>query len=203
MACCDQPPRDWRAWMTPARVGAVVVAGILAAAAIAVDTDRISNLLFAAAALLFSTPFGIPLVTAMELGHPIGSVIAALLNRKQLITLRGHRLMPVLREIAFYVTRDRERATELAELAITDAAERWRGRIARELDNYMLCRAAYLAVTDELSVEGDGTVPLARRHHLATVVLRRLGVAPDDAESWLGCLEAPVVVVRYGGPAEW
>jgi hypothetical protein len=163
---CDVPPRDWRAGITPGRVGAAVVAGTLAAVAIALDTDQIASLLFAAAALLFATKFGIPVATAMAVGHPIGGLFAAMSDREELIILRGKRRLPILTEIAHYVTRDRMRAADLADLAIVDAASQWRGRLTQDLDNYLLCRAAYLAIIDDLAerpIEDEGSDLLERR----------------------------------------
>jgi hypothetical protein len=198
LMACDVPPRDWRAGITPGRVGVAVVAGTLAAVAIALDTDQMANLLFAAA-LLFATKFGIPVTTAMEVGHPIGGVFAALSNREELITLRGKRRLPILTEIAHYVTRDRMRAADLVDLAIVEAAAQWRGRLTQELDNYLLCRAAYLAIIDDLAekpIEDEGTDLLARRRDRAIVVLRRRGVPPADIASWLGCSNEEVAAVE-------
>jgi hypothetical protein len=59
LVACEVPPRDWRAGITPGRVAVAVVAGSLAAGAIALDTDQISSLLFTVAALLFATKFGV------------------------------------------------------------------------------------------------------------------------------------------------
>jgi hypothetical protein len=202
---CEVPPRDWRVGITPGRVGVAVVAGTLTVVAIALDTDQIANLLFAAAALLFATQFGVPVATAMEVGHPIASVFAALYDQEHLVTLRGKRQLPILTEIAYYITRDRMRATDLAELAIVDAYQ-WRGRLARELDNYLLCRAAYLAIIDDLANApiGDGrsVLPEGRRDR-AIVVLRRHGVAPAEVATWLGCSNEEVTAVERWVTAEW
>jgi hypothetical protein len=213
---CDVPPRDWRAGITPGRIGVAVAAGALAAVAIALDTDQVANLLFAAAALLFATKFGIPVGTATELGHPIGKVFAALSDRHELVTLSGKRLLQSLTEVTYYVTGDRMRAADLAALAIEDAANQWRGRLTQELDSYLLCHAADLAITDDLEktvVEYGESVPLMlrgndraavilRRRDRAIVILRRRGVSAANIATWLGCSEEEVAAVEHKA-REW
>jgi hypothetical protein len=207
LMACEVPPRDWRAGITPGRVAVAVVAGSLAAGAIALDTDQISSLLFTVAALLFATKFGVSVATATEVGHPIGKVFAALQDRDQLITLSRNRLLQTLTEVTYYVTRDRMRAADLAVLAIEDAARQWRGRSTLELDNYLLCHAADLAIKDDLentSVEDEGSAPLVdRRRDRAIVVLCRRGVSPAEVATWLGCSEEVVAAVERGVATEW
>jgi hypothetical protein len=202
---CEVPAHDWRAGVTPGRVGAAVLAGILAAIALILDSDQIAGLLMTLAAVLFATQFGIPIVSAMAVGHPIGGVFAALSDRKQLITLAGERLKHSLTEIAHYVTGDRMRATDLAFLAIEDATRRWRGQLNQELDDY-LCHAAHLAIFDYLTATpGENNLPsaLAVRRHRAIVALRRRGVAPGEVATWLSCPAEEVAAAERGVAMEW
>jgi hypothetical protein len=198
---CKVPPHDWRAGITPGRVAAAVVAGGLATVGIALDTDQIAGLLITVAAVLFATQFGIPMASAMAVGHPIGGVFAALSDREQLVTLTGKRLQHSLTEVAHYVTGDRTRATDLAMLAIEDAARHWRGRLTQELDNYLLCHAAHLAILDPPAAtpaEEEVQAALAARRHRAIVALRRRGVAAGDVATWLSCPIEEVAAAERG-----
>jgi uncharacterized oligopeptide transporter (OPT) family protein len=78
---CDVPARDWRGGINKRSVGFTVVAGIMAAVAIALDTDQAANLLLLSAGLVLAVGLGIPLVHAAEGAPTIGSVIAAMLGQ--------------------------------------------------------------------------------------------------------------------------
>ena len=63
---CDVPARDWRGGINKRSVGFMVVAGTLAAVAIALDADQAANLLLLAAGLVLAVGLGIPLSNAAE-----------------------------------------------------------------------------------------------------------------------------------------
>jgi len=198
---CDVPQPDWRRGITARRVGSAVGAGALAAVAIVLSTAQVANLLFLGAGLLFAAGFGIPVTTAAEVGdHPVGKLIAALAGRQQMLTsqVRG-RLLATVTGVVGDVTLDEVRAARLVEQAIEQTAARWRGPIGSDLDTYLLCCAARLAVSDAWRDppigEDDPRVSLARlsRRDRAVWALRRCEVSDAHIAHMLDCSAEEII----------
>lgn len=190
---CDLPPRDWRTRIT-ARVGFAVAAGALVVVAIVLDSDQVASAVLVAAGLVFAAGFGIPVATAVQVGQPIGNLIAALADRQQNLTTRiRQRLLPTLTGVVGDVILDRTRAADLVEQAVTRATARWRGSLGQDFDSYLLCWAVKLALTDAwrdpVTSEDDPRVPLARlsRRDRAIWALRRYGESDANIARMLDC----------------
>ena len=83
---CELPQRNWGAGITALRVGALVVGVAAAAGTIVLGTDQLASqvarLLLAAAWVLLALGFGIPVVTAAEIGDPrLGKLLTVLRDR--------------------------------------------------------------------------------------------------------------------------
>jgi hypothetical protein len=140
---CDLPAPDRRAGINKRRVGFAVMAGTLAAVAIALDTTQVASLLFLGAGLIFAAGFGIPVATAAEGGPPIGKLVVALFDREhERLTRRAleDRLLDTLTVVTGDVTLHEPRAIRLVGQAVEQAAARWRGPIGPALQLPALLR---------------------------------------------------------------
>jgi hypothetical protein len=202
---CDLPSRDWRTGLT-ARAGFAVAAGGLVVVAMVLDSDLVALAVLVAAGVVFAAGFGIPVATAVQVGQPIGNLVAALADRQQNMTIQiRQRLLPTLTGVVGDVTLDRTRATDLVEQAITRVVARWRGSVGEDFDTYLLCWAVKLALTDAwldpVMSEDDPRVPLLRlsRDGRAIWALRRYGKSDEHIAHMLGCSAEQVACAA--GPA--
>jgi hypothetical protein len=207
---CDVPQLDWRCGITVRRISLAVTAGAVAVIAIVLSTDQAANLLFLISGLLFAGGFGVPVATAAAVGdHPVGKLIATLGSRHQALTaqIQG-RLLARLTGVASDVTLDEGRASRLVEQAIEQTAARWRGPIGLDLDMFLLCCAAQLAVSDAWGdppiSESDPRVSLARlsRRDRAIWVLRRYGVSDTQIAHMLDCSTDAVTAAANPTPRD-
>jgi len=190
---CDLPSRDWRTRIM-ARVGFAVAAGGLVVVAIALGSDQVASAVLVAAGFVFAAGFGIPVATAVQVGQPIGNLVAALADRQQNLTTRiRQRLLATLIGVVGDVILDRTRAADLVEQAVTRAVARWRGSLSQDFDRYLLCWAVKLALTDAwrdpVVPEDDPRVPLLRlsRRDRAIWALRRYGESDAHIARMLDC----------------
>jgi hypothetical protein len=206
---CDVPPRDRRGGINKRSVAFTVVAGILAAVAIALDTDQAANLLLLAAGLVLAVGLGIPLVNAAEGAPPLGSVIAAALgqgrDKPKKADLQDE-FLDRLSRVTLDVTLFEPRAIQLAKEAIGQASA-WVGPIDLDLFNYLLCCAVESAVSDTWQDPpiGDDD-PRARlaslsRRERAILALRQSKVDDSKIAAMLDCSLAEVTGVPY--PSQW
>lgn len=206
---CDLPARERRAGINKRRVGFAVMAGTVAAAAIALDTDQAASLLFLAAGLLFAAGFGIPVATAAEGGPPIGKIVVALFDRQhEKLTKRAleDRLLHTLTVVTGDVTLHEQRAIRLVGQAVEQAAARWRGPVGPALYNYLLCCAVELAVSDPWQDppigNDDPQAWLARlsRPERAILALQRCRVDAADIAKMVGWPVKEVAKMADLGP---
>jgi len=196
---CELPQRNWGAGITALRVGALVVGVAAAAGTIVLGTDQLASqvarLLLAAAWVLLALGFGIPVVTAAEIGDPrLGQLLTVLRDRqKQLTGQIERRLQATLTIVVGDVTLDDTRTSRLVALAVERAAARWRGPVSLDLDTYLLCCAVRLAVHDTWGdpeiPPGDPRAPLLPlpRPVRAICALRRCDVPDADIAHMLDC----------------
>src|SRR5262245_50975671 len=88
---CELPQRSWGAGITALRVGALVAGVAVVAGAIVLGigplVSQVAGLLFAAGWFLLAVGFGIPVVTAAEIGDPrLGKLLAVLRDRQKQMT---------------------------------------------------------------------------------------------------------------------
>jgi hypothetical protein len=206
---CDVPARDWRGGINKRRVGFAVVAGTLAAVAIALDTDQAANLLLLAAGLVLAVGLGIPMVNAAEGAPPIGSVIAAVLGQwrdKPKKADLQDAFLERLSRVTLDVTLFEPRAIQLAKEALGQAGA-WVGPIDLGLFNYLLCCAVESAVNDTWQdppiSEDDPRAWLASlsRRQRAILALRQSKVDDSEIAAMLDCSLKEVAAVPY--PRQW
>jgi hypothetical protein len=206
---CDVPAHDRRRGINKRSVGFTVVAGILAAVAIALNTDQAANLLLWAAGLVLAMGLGIPLVNAAEGVPPLGNVIAAALGRGRDKPKKADlqdEFLDRLSRVTLDVTLFEPRAIQLAKEAIGQASA-WVGPIDLDFFNYLLCCAVESAVGDTWQdppiSDDDPRARLASlsRRERAILALRQSKV--DDAEiaAMLDCSLAEVAAVP--SPRQW
>ena len=206
---CDVPARDWRGGINKRRVGFTVVAGTLAAIAIALDTDQAANLLLLAAGLVLAVGLGIPLSNAAEGIPTIGSVIAAVVglwrDKPNKAALQDE-FLDRLSRVTLDVTLLEPRAIQLAKEAIGQA-DAWVGPIDLHLFNYLLCCAVESAVNDtwqDPPISGDDPrawlASLSRRQR-AILALRQSKMKDAEIAAMLGCSLEEVAAVPY--PRQW
>jgi hypothetical protein len=149
---CDVPTRDWRGGISKRRVGFAVVAGTMAAVAIALDPDQAADLLLLAAGLVLAVGFGIPVVNAAEGAPSIGSLVAAVVGQRYgkptVADLQAEFLDGLSRVTLDVTLLEPSRATQLAKEAIGRGAVVWVGPNDQDLFKYLLCRAVQLAMRD-------------------------------------------------------
>jgi hypothetical protein len=206
---CDVPARDWRGGISKRRVGFTVIAGTLAAVAIALDTDQAATLLLLVSGLVLAVGLGIPLSNAAEGTPTIGSVIAAGLgqwrNKPKKADLQDE-FLDRLSRVTLDVTLFEPRAIQLAKEAIgqTDV---WVGPIDLDLFNYLLCCAVESAVNDTWQdppiSKDDPRALLASlsRRQRAILALRQSKVDDFDIATMLGCSHEEVTAVPF--PRQW
>jgi hypothetical protein len=206
---CDVPARDRRGGINRRSVGFTVVAGTLAAAAIALDTDQAANLLLLAAGLVLAVGLGIPLVNAAEGAPPIFSVIATALGQRRDRPKKADlqdEFLDRLSRVTLDVTLFEPRAIQLANEAIGQASV-WVGPIDLDFFNYLLCWAVQSAVNDTWQdppmSDDDPRAWLASlsRRQRAILALRQSNL--DDAEiaAMLNC--SPAEVAAVPSPRLW
>ena len=200
---CDVPERDWRGGINKRSVGFTVVAGTLAAIAIALDTDQAANLLLLAAGLVLAVGLGIPLVNAAEGAPPIGGVIAAALGQQRGKPKKADlqdEFLDRLSRVTLDVTLFEPRAIQLAKEAIGQAST-WVGPIDLDLFNYLLCCAVESAVSDTWQdppmSDDDPRAWLASlsRRQRAILALRQSKVDDAMIAAILNCSPADVAAV--------
>jgi hypothetical protein len=102
-------------------------------------------------------------------------------------------LLATLTGVAGDVTLDEVRAARLVEQAIEHTAAHWRGPIGLDLDTYLLCCAARLAVSDAWRDppigEYDPRISLSRltRRDRAVWALRRSELSDAEIARMLAC----------------
>lgn len=206
---CDVPARDWRGGINKRRVGFTVVAGTLAAIAIALDTDQAANLLLLAAGLVLAVGLGIPLSNAAEGVPTIGGVIAAVVglwrDKPNKAALQDE-FLDRLSRVTLDVTLLEPRAIQLAKEAI-GRADAWVGPIDLHLFNYLLCCAVESAVNDtwqDPPISGDDPrawlASLSRRQR-AILALRQSKMKDAEIAAMLDCSLEEVTTVAY--PRRW
>jgi len=196
---CELPQRSWGAGITAPRVGALVAGVAVVAGAIVLGigplVSQVAGLLFAAGWSLLAVGFGIPVVTAAEIGDPrLGKLLAVLRDRqKQMTGQIETRLQHTLTNLVGDVTLDDTRTSRLVGQAVERAAARWRGPVSLDLDTYLLCCAVRLAVHDTRGdpeiPPGDPRAPLLplTRHVRAICALRSCEVPDADIAHMLDC----------------
>jgi hypothetical protein len=207
---CNVPARDWRGGINKRRVGFTIVAGTLAAVAIALDTDQAANLLLLAAGLVMAVGLGIPLSNAAEGAPTIGSVIAAGLgqwrNKPKKAALQDE-FLDRLSRVTLDVTLLEPRAIQLAKEAIGQA-DAWVGPIDPHLFTFLLCCAVESAVNDSWQdppiSDDDPRAWLASlsRRQRAILALRQSKMEDSAIAAMLGCPLEEIAAVpnpRQGG----
>lgn len=206
---CDVPVHDWRSGISRRRVGSAVVAGTMAAVAIALDTDQAANLLLLAAGLVLAAGFAIPMATAAAGGPPIGNLVAAVFDQGQKSKKQGlkEQFLDRITSVTLDVTLLEPRAIQLANGAIDQALDDWRGPRSPELYKYLLCCAVRSALSDawqDPPIGDDHPLAwLARlpRRQRAIWTLRHARVNATDIADILDCSLEEVAAVPY--PRQW
>jgi hypothetical protein len=181
----------------------------MAAVAIALDPDQAAMFLLLAAGLVLAGGFALPLATAAAGGPPIGNLVAALFDQEQKFNRQAlkEEFLDRITSVTLDITLFESRAIQLANGAIDQAVDDWRGPRSPEFYRYLLCCAVRSALSDawqDPPIEDDHPLAwLARlpRRQRAIWTLSHARVNAADIADILDCSLEEVAALP--APRQW